>query len=307
MHTTTLLTALLAVVPALSQPLNPSLQSLLDTRSNNTLYKYPTSLTQDIVPKGLHSHNDYWRPLPLYSALASGAISVEADVWLFNGTLHVGHDLESLTRERTFTSLYINPLLDVLNKQNPNGTFGNSATKNGVYDAAVGQTLYLFVDLKTEGAAAWNATIRALQPLRTAGYLTTFNGSTIRPGPVTVVGTGNTPRRLVEGVMARDYFWDVPLGDLNKTEFANVTSRLGPIASTSFSSAFGEVRAGVMNSTQTEKLRAQVKLAKERGMKVRYWGAPIWPRYGQKKLWTTLWEEGVDLLNVDDLEGAAAL
>lgn len=29
---------------------------------------------------------------PLYTALSAGAISIEADVWLYNGTLHVGHE-----------------------------------------------------------------------------------------------------------------------------------------------------------------------------------------------------------------------
>jgi hypothetical protein len=35
------------------------------------------------VPVGCHSHNDYWRRVPLYSALQAGCIGVEADVWLF--------------------------------------------------------------------------------------------------------------------------------------------------------------------------------------------------------------------------------
>ena len=39
--------------------------------------------------KPFHSHNDYWRDLPFYSALRAGAVSVEADVWLINGTLYV--------------------------------------------------------------------------------------------------------------------------------------------------------------------------------------------------------------------------
>lgn len=30
----------------------------------------------------IHSHNDYWRDVPLFSALSHGVTSVEADVWL---------------------------------------------------------------------------------------------------------------------------------------------------------------------------------------------------------------------------------
>ena len=72
-------------------PLSPSFQKIL-SNNNSTLYTYPTQLTQGIIPKAFHSHNDYWRPLPFYSALAAGAVSVEADVWSVSTdseTLHV--------------------------------------------------------------------------------------------------------------------------------------------------------------------------------------------------------------------------
>ena len=158
------------------------------------LYTYPTDLTQGIVPKALHSHNDYWRPIPFYSALSVGAVSIEADVWLYNETLFVGHEQSALTPARTFDSLYIQPILSVLHAQNPSSSFlTNSKTKNGVFDTAASQTLYLFVDLKTDGATTFPYVVRALEPLRVAGYLTTYNGTAAVPGPVTVIGTGNTP------------------------------------------------------------------------------------------------------------------
>ena len=79
-------------------PLSHSFQKIL-ANTNSSLYSYPTQLTQGIIPKAFHSHNDYWRPLPFYSALAAGGVSVEADVWSLPGdpgTLHVSRlcDLE---------------------------------------------------------------------------------------------------------------------------------------------------------------------------------------------------------------------
>jgi len=68
----------------LSIPLTQFLQN-----TSAAPYQYPTDFTQGIVPKAFHSHNDYWRQFPLFSALSVGAVSVEADVWLYNGTLHV--------------------------------------------------------------------------------------------------------------------------------------------------------------------------------------------------------------------------
>lgn len=109
-------------------------------------------------------HTD-WRDVPFYSALSVGAISIEADVWLYNDTLFVGHEISALTKQRTFESLYINPILDVIKRQNPATTFVNEKTLNGVFDTSSGQTLYLFVDLKTSGASTWPVVIKALEPL----------------------------------------------------------------------------------------------------------------------------------------------
>lgn len=82
------------------------------------LARYPTDATRNILPIPCHSHNDYWRRVPLLDAIHAGCISVEADVWLFKDReeLYVGHGTSSLTRERTFNSLYINPLVDLLDK-----------------------------------------------------------------------------------------------------------------------------------------------------------------------------------------------
>ncbi|EPE02943.1 alkaline phosphatase [Ophiostoma piceae UAMH 11346] len=297
--------SLAAVAAAQSDmALSTQMQHILAGAGQGPLNTYPTSLTQGIIPKGFHSHNDYWRPVPLYSALSAGAISVEADVWLYNGTLHVGHERSALTNERTFASLYVDPLLSILKHQNPKSEFVTGATKNGVFDTSSGQTLYLFVDLKTDGAATWPVVIEALKPLRDAGYLSTYNGSVFTSGPVTVVGTGNTPLNLVQGVAPRDYFWDGPLVTLNTT-FSNITSGVSPIASVDFAVVFGEVPSGTLNSTQQQTLTEQVAVAHSKGIKVRYWDQPGWPVSTRNAIWRVLANAGVDLINIDDVAAIA--
>ncbi|KAI9785351.1 MAG: Altered inheritance of mitochondria protein 6 [Geoglossum umbratile] len=173
---------------------------------------WPTSFSRDITPIPCHSHNDYWRRVPLYSALRQGFISVEADVWLFDNELYVGHDTSSLTRNRTLNSLYINPLVDILTKQNPSTEFTDNNTRNGVFDTDPGQSLVLLIDLKTNGQETWPHVIAQLEPLRKRNWLTVFDGTTIVPGPITVVGTGNTPFNLVVANQTyRDAFFDAPL------------------------------------------------------------------------------------------------
>jgi len=153
-------------VSAVNPDVSPALQNILNQGHQAPLYTYPTSLTQGIVPKLIHSHNDYWRDVPFYSAISVGAVSVEADVWLYNGTLYIGHERGALTNARTFESLYINPILDILHRQNPtNSSFLTAPTHNGIFDTVGTQTLYLFVDVKTDGPSTWPYVVRALAPL----------------------------------------------------------------------------------------------------------------------------------------------
>ena len=80
---------------------------------------YPTDATRNIHLIPCHSHNEYWRRVPLFDAVHARCTSVEADVWLFkdrNNELYVGHDTASLTPERTLASLYVNPLVDLLDR-----------------------------------------------------------------------------------------------------------------------------------------------------------------------------------------------
>jgi hypothetical protein len=199
-------------------------------------------------------------------------------------------------------------MLDVLRKQNPNSSFvtGAEPTKNGLFDTANGQTVYLFVDMKTDGETTWPYVVRALEPLRSAGYLTAFNGTGTTAGPVTVIGTGNTPLDQVLRQQPRDVFYDAPLDRLNSTA-SNITSDISPIASTAFSRQFGTVRNGEFNATQRALLDSQIETAHAKGIRVRYWDQPLWPISNRDAIWRLLWSAGVDLINSDDLEGAANL
>lgn len=175
---------------------------------------YPTDATRDIMPIPVHSHNDYWRRIPLFEALHYGCIGVEADVWHFDDDLYVGHNTAALTRNRTFRSLYVDPLIALLDTMNPQTDFVN-ASKHGVWDTDHEQTLILLVDLKTDGRDTFPIVQEQLEGLRSKGYLTYFNGTHTVPGAITVVGTGNTPFDMViANTTYRDIFFDAPLDRL---------------------------------------------------------------------------------------------
>ncbi|MCJ1230900.1 hypothetical protein MMC12_007574 [Toensbergia leucococca] len=295
---------LLAITSAIAPDVSPTLQNILDNTDGSDLYTYPTDLTRGIVPRPIHSHNDYWRDVPFYSALSVGCISVEADVWLYNDTLHVGHEESALTEVRTFQSLYINPILDVLTRENPNSSFVTSQTHNGVFDGYSSQTLYLWVDVKTPGETTWPSVVSALTPLLDGGWLSRVDGNSIIPGAVTVIGTGNTPLDQIQPVPDRYYFYDAPIPYLNTT-FSNITNLVSPIASTDFASQFGTINGTGFNNTQLALLRSQIAVAKSKGIGTRYWELPAWPISTRNAVWKTLVDEGVALINADDLVAAA--
>jgi hypothetical protein len=175
---------------------------------------YPTDFTRDVIPIPCHSHNDYWRKVALFSALRAGCIGTEADVWLLDEDLYVGHNTASLTRNRTFRALYVNPLVETLEKQNPDSDFYNG-TNHGVFDTDPEQSLTLLVDVKTSGAETWQYVLDQLEPLRERGWLSYVQDGTLYKRPITVVGTGNTPFDvLTANSTYRDAFFDAPLDEM---------------------------------------------------------------------------------------------
>jgi hypothetical protein len=290
---------------------------------------YPTDFLRDVVPIPCHSHNDYWRDVPLLSALYTGCISIESDVWLFNEELYVGHNTASLTTNRTFQSLYINRLVEILERQNPVSSFYNG-TMHGVFDTHTKQSITLLIDLKTDGAETWPYVLKQLEPLRERGWLSHVKDGFLHQRPITAVGTGKTPFDvLTANTTYRDAFFDAPLdemwedpesgeGDIEQersiaprirrqgspgTEPSDSYTPLNSYyASTSFSQVIGSAWLGKLSSRQLDLIRGQVKGAHHRGLKARYWDLPAWPASTRNYVWGVLVNEGVDILNVDDLD-----
>ncbi|KAI0034319.1 hypothetical protein K488DRAFT_45795 [Vararia minispora EC-137] len=302
-----ILFSFLAVIvpPAVTKPTIDTIIKSLE-ESNSTLLRYPTQLTQNLVPKPIHSHNDYWRDVPLLEAISFGVASVEADVWLINDTLYVGHEQAALTEDRTFESLYVQPLLNLLNMQNPKTLFTvNQTSPNGIFDTASSVPLQLLVDIKTDGSEALPFILDALDPLREAGYLTTFANNTLTESAVTVIGTGNSPLDGVKALDPRDYFFDAPLAILNDTS-TNTTwdATLSPIASTDYEAVVGWSGIGQINDTARNVILTLVSDAHTRGIRARFWDTPGWPIRARDAVWTELLQDGSDWLNADDLEAA---
>ncbi|KPV72176.1 uncharacterized protein RHOBADRAFT_47018 [Rhodotorula graminis WP1] len=272
---------------------------------------YPTSLTKGIVPKNIHSHNDYTRPVPLLDALAVGAKSVEADIHLVEGKLLVGHKSVSLTSSRTLEELYLDPILEIIKLQNPASPFASgsetAALTNGVFDYDPEQSLQLLLDYKTDPSALHPAVIDALAQFRALNLLTTFNSTsgTLTTRPLTITCTGNCDLALVSSqTPLRDIFLDAPLEDIANPAY---TTAVTLMASTSFKHMFGWLDSFDVDADKAQGIAELVHAAREKGIKTRFWETPSWPAFVRDDVWRGLLKAGVDWLNVDDLRGAASL
>ncbi|KAF2478983.1 hypothetical protein BDY17DRAFT_327791 [Neohortaea acidophila] len=302
------------------------------------LAKPSTNGLSGVVPIRCHSHNDYWRREPLYDALRTGCTGVEADVWLFDGELYVGHGVTSLRLNLTFQGMYVKPLLAMLDQKNSSGLLATNPGASAIYDADPSQTLVLLVDFKTDGIETFEAVRDQLRPLRDAGHLSYWDGHDIHLRAVTVVGSGTAPFSVMtQNQTYRDIFYDAPLaelwedpeealatsGDVQELDseggHAKATSRLQDMdaedysvsnsyyASTSFRQSIGIVWFGHLSQSQMRTIRGQIREAKRRGLKARYWETPAWPTALRNHVWGVLIEEGADVLSVDDLQAAARL
>ena len=263
-------------------------------------------------------------------------------MWLYDEDLYVGHNAAALTRERTLESLYINPLLDILDKQNPTHEFHPDldAPRNGVFDTKPKQNLVLLIDFKGNGEEAWPYVYKQLDPLRQKKYLTYFNGTAVVEGPIIVVATGNAPfHRVVENSTYRDIFFDAPLDIMTKASPSPDPSEPASLDAAAMNAGNGgqghsgaaprdpsayslhnsyyasvSLKRSVLGfplllrnrltEAQLTIIREQIAGAHARGLKVRYWSVPEWPVSMRNYLWRVLVREGVDYLNVDDLKGA---
>ncbi|KAH6669237.1 hypothetical protein B0J14DRAFT_487481 [Halenospora varia] len=269
------------------------------------------NFTRDLVPIACHSHNDYWRNVPLFDALSVGCSSVEADIWITDssGELYVGHSQRSLRNHRTLKSLYLDPLFTILQNQNSAPSVNTTSLNTtlpvqGIFDTSPNTTLVLLLDFKTDGASLFPLVEKHLQPLREKGWLTHFNGTAVIPGPITIVGSGNTPfDSIIANSTYRDIFFDAPLESLaTETKYTTENSYYASVA---LKKAVGYIWFNKFSSKQTEIIQKQIQVASGRGLVSRYWDLPAWPVSWRTSVWRMMTDNGVGVLNVDDLAGAA--
>ncbi|KAF2813837.1 uncharacterized protein BDZ99DRAFT_409941 [Mytilinidion resinicola] len=272
-----------------------------DSRGPYT-FSWPEDFSRDITPVNCHSHNDYWRAVPLYDALAAGCVSFEADIWLQkDDELLVGHAKKALKEPRTLKSLYLDPLANIFIHREVSNTSAPSL-ETGAFEKDGNASLVLMLDFKTDGHDLWPVVLSQLEPMFKSGWLTYFDGKDVHRGPLTVVGSGNTPfDDVIANSTERYVFFDAPLLDVANEKYTTENSYY---ASTAMEPAIGSAGPLKLSGDQEDKLKTQIKAAADKGLVSRYWDTPSWPISLRDKVWTSLKDQGVGMLNVDDLVSA---
>ena len=228
------------------------------------------------LPRG-HSHNDYEHARPLRDAMDHGFSSVEADIYLVDGALLVAHDQGKVNPSRTLQALYLDPLYQRMTQvSRPPSTEGNE--------------FILLIDIKSEAEATYQVLARLLTNYHR--MLTAFRTNRTELGAVTIVLSGNRPRRIVESEPLRYVAIDGRIEDL-ATPFS---PHVLPLISDNWTKHFSWRGSGPFPTDQKKRLDEFVNQAHARGARVRFWAAPDDPGG-----WKVLRQAGVDLLNTDHL------
>ena len=229
-----------------------------------------------------HAHNDYLHDRPLLDALDRGFTSVEADVFLVNGTLLVGHERESLKPERTLEELYLTPLAERIRQ-------------NGGHVHPKVDRFFLLIDIKDDPRKTYGELKKLLA--KCAQMLTSVEGGKVRPGPVTIVLTGNRPKISRDDPHLRYCALDGRLPDLDTKSPAHLVSMI----SDDWTKQFHWDGSGSIPADDRAKLRETCKKAHASGRVVRFWKTPE-----NENIWRELRGAGVDLINTDQLDRLAA-
>ncbi len=129
--------------------------------------------------------------------------------------------------------------------------------------------------------------------------ITSFSSSGRTDKAIVVYVSGNRPRALMESEQIRYAGYDGRLADLQ----SDAPATLIPIISDNWSSYFSYRGSGPMPQQQRRKLQTIVQTAHKKGRIVRFWATPDRTSPQRENLWRILLENGVDLLNTDDLPG----
>lgn len=218
-----------------------------------------------------HSHNDYEQDFPFWNAWKQGFGSVEADIFLENDELIVAHDRQQVKQGRTLDSLYLQPLVHCL------------AKNNGFVYADSNRIFQLMIDIKT-------AALPTLQKLvdKLGNYPLLINNRSLK-----IVISGNRPDPSAFNTWPSWIWFD---GELNKAYTKEQLDKI-EMLSDNFSRYSSWNGKGRLPEKEKIIIQGLITKAHEAKKKIRFWNAP-----DILNSWYAYIDMGVDYINTDHIE-----
>ena len=221
-----------------------------------------------------HSHNDYEQPTPFWLAWQEGFGSIEADIWLMNGKVIIGHDTQEVKAGRTLEDYYIKPLAACVQK-------------NGGYPYAdTARRLQILIDVKEDSVAALAALIALLDkyPILETTPAVKWVISGNRPDPGRYAGY--PPFIAFDGILHDQY---------TPEELAHIALMSDDL----HYYTRWDHQYGIPDSAR-HTLEAAIRSAHDLHLPVRFWDAPDFPT-----AWNQLVGLKVDYINTDHIHDLA--
>jgi alkaline phosphatase len=222
-----------------------------------------------------HAHNDYENVIPFELAYSKGFGSIEADIFLQNDSLFIGHDLQEIKSKRTLEAWYLKPLLSHV-QQNKGSAYKDSTKE-----------LQLMIDIKTGAAATLNKLVEVLKK-----YPALINCHSVK-----FVISGNRPDESLFKTYPSFIWFD---GELSKTYSADALNKIVMLSDDLQQYTLWNGKGGIPVRDQA-KLDSAVQKAHALHKKVRFWNAPDFIN-----AWYVLMHLGADYINTDHIEFLAS-
>ena len=221
-------------------------------------------------PVILHSHNDYTRTAPFWEAYSQHCRSIEADVFLHEGELLVGHEVEDLKPENSFLRMYVDPIVRTFR------------ANGGKMWAGSDDRLMLLVELKSATEPTLSEVVKLLEQ---------FPDVFCAADGVQIAITGNTP--------SKEHFLDYPVwvgfdGDIRETYTWAQLERVALVSNSFRMFAKKWNGKGRMIDSELEAVTAAIEKVHSWGKPIRFWEAPE-----GTSAYFTFWKLGVDIINTD--------
>lgn len=219
----------------------------------------------------IFAHNDYVRDNPFYTAYKLKVGYIEADVFLHNGDLLVAHHRNEMVPGRNLETLYLQPLLREVKKNN-GWAYADSACH-----------LTLMIDLKTSGVPTLNAIVDRLKK-----YPRLISARNLR-----FMISGSVPPPDEWSDYPDFIFFD------GRPEIQYTSAQLERISmiSTSFTSHVKWNGDGPIAEEDRRRIVSLMNQVHSKGKKFRFWATPDF-----KEAWKVFMELGMDVIVTDDVE-----